>query len=113
MAPSSCDSECCCHAILGQEAVGVPRCQTMPALGYELRTSQPSRLRQPRQVHAASAVPDHGIEIHCAVVAVGEGERERTPRVEYDLGWIEVGNPAATGGHLDRSDGRGITAVDA
>src|SRR6478736_835151 len=75
------------------------------------RTRQPRRLRQSRQVHAAAAVTRNGIEIHPAVIAVGESEHQRAPRAPHDLSRIEVRNPAPTGWLLDSGDRCGVATV--
>jgi hypothetical protein len=78
-----------------------------------LWATQPGGLGQARQVHTPGAVPQNRVEIHVAMVAVGEGERERAPDVIQDMGGIEVRNPTPAGGHADRCDRRGIAIVGA
>ena len=77
------------------------------------RGNSTRRLRQARQVHAPRAVPQHRVEIHLALVAVGEGERERAPDVIHDLVGIEVRNPTSASGQDHRRDSRGIAAIGA
>ena len=77
------------------------------------RTRQPCRLRQARQVHAPGAVPQHRVEIHPALVAISEGERERAPEVIDDLIGIEIRNPAPPSGEADRGNGCRIAAIGA